>query len=157
MDTDILEKNLKNPDTFVKSFEDGRYPVLLKDNILQDKKFIKYIDVSYNKEQWFVDDDYDFLSEEDKNDILEELSWAYIYIIQNWELLIAKKLNSRHSDLAQWENIEYWWEVFFLWWHLDYYTNWSWHYKPLVDWKDIFIEYINTMWYDGNLPNFIKE
>jgi hypothetical protein len=30
MEADILEENLKNPDAFVKKFDDGKYPNLKK-------------------------------------------------------------------------------------------------------------------------------
>jgi len=117
MSEEIYEKALKDPDSFKKSFDDGKYPKLLG-----------------SSSGW---DNYDVLS---STNYLKDLNWDYIdhtdikpidFILQNWEL----KFWSSHSHISKKKNVDYAWEIITdSTWKILSINNNSWHYKPWLEW-----------------------
>lgn len=144
MDQDILKKNLDNPDAFVKSFEDGKYPNL------------KEIDVT-GESYWLIYKDWKIRTI--NNYSLDSKNINYVLLNENWNFRLVFWQN--HSYLSQWKNVEYAWSIKFNSnWFISYVDNWSWHYKPDFSdkiWINNVIKTFNERFWTSIDSNIFKE
>ena len=114
MDDDVLKKNLESPDEFIRSFDDGKYPMLIEADEFWKRIVLK-------PENWKIVDWYWNSVKNKKVD--------FIVIETNWEDWIVFWEN--HSYLSNWKNVNYAWQVEFdSNWNINWWSNGSWHYKP---------------------------
>ncbi len=135
MDEDILKKNLDDPDWFIKSFEDGKYPML--------------IDADYTWRNYWLK-----LSESWK---LKMSNWNRVWytdfvIFKDWSIALWEN----HSYISGWKN------VLFAWWIDISQNSWvikswnirSWHYIIEENdnvWKKFFMDsFKDSIWVDLN-------
>lgn len=91
-DDSIKEKTLKNPDAFVKSFEDGKYPVLSASwTSIQPENV------------WYINGYFYY------SDNVKITNTSYDFIVQNWEI----KFWFWHSALSSGKNVDFAWTVSF--------------------------------------------
>jgi hypothetical protein len=142
----------------VNNFEvGGKYNLLIKEE-LKDIQFIWITDAKYDINKWFIDDDY--FSGSNKT---ETLQWDYNFVIKWDQFILSKRkttywtqenIEIKHSDLAQWENVNYAWEINFQWGNPESFNNKSWHYLPWVEWSELLIQTLKNMWYTWRQPIF---
>jgi len=117
MSSEILKQNLNNPDKYVSSFANWKYPKLLGSS-----KWWKIHNIS-NRTDWLLRDNLweKITSQENPVD----------FIIQNWEI----KFGSSHSWISKKKNVDYAWEIYTdSSWKIISINNNSGHYKPTMDW-----------------------
>lgn len=143
MDDAILTKNLDNVDGFIKSFQDGSYPVLMSADEYWERLVLK--NVWWKIVDWY----WNIISDRTKVDFIVT-KWA------EWKDWIVFWTN--HSFLSDWKNVNYAWEIYFdSNWNITWWGNRSWHYVPDKDdlyWiqnmKNAFYNRMN--WLEFNFP-----
>ena len=119
MDDDILKNNVDDVDKFIKSFDDGKYPILARAWSFSDGH---YVDFSNGR---FIESDGSIL-----DDSLD-------FIVQNRNI----KFWFWHSALSWGKNVEFAGTISFWDNGLPYsWSNNSGHYKPLKEDKNIFVD-----------------
>ena len=129
MSPEVLKKNLENPDDFIKSFDDGKYP-----NLDTPWPISNWYDIWFNN-WYFIEADWTILK------------GSLDFIVYKWDI----KFWVWHSSLSWWKNIDFAGTVQFDNNGLPYsWSNNSWHYKPLETDKTQFIEAAKNKfnWFD---------
>jgi len=144
MDKDILKKHLNNPSWYVNSFSDGKYPMLIKQQIIWEQTPLIFKNGKFvHPWTWFT---------------TKNAQYDYV-LVKDWKNYELKFWKS-HSWLVNWKNVEYAWIFKLSSWKkwVDYLNNGSWHYKPNfnnTEWKKILAEtFYKKFWID--ISNKIK-
>ena len=123
MDHTLQQKAINYPNEYIKSFENGKYPMLNKIQTKTNCDKCRIYSNYTNIKKWKLRDYRGFHFN----------SQTFDFIIQNWNIKIWRW----HSYISNWENIDFAWElVFNSKWDISSISNKSWHYKPNIKDKD---------------------
>ncbi len=134
MDSDVFNGHMKNPKGYIDSFEDGKYPMLIEQDLTWKIFSLKISDT------WKI-----------KDGRGHEVRNVDFIVLENDKILFWEW----HSYLSKGKNVIYAGNLKISWnsWKITSWSNESWHYKPKssdIIWKNKVVEAVKNSIKDSN-------